>query len=87
MFYQTRSDMNSQNKYPRCISGVSANHNPNLFKKINGKMVHVYGKLFIYSELPSENYLIGRKLLSGSVVPNFCLGKFVLLVSNVSIAP
>ena len=89
LIYQNIESMSQQLKFPHCISGIFSNqYQMKNRSKYDGKLVTVTGKLFTYSELPEEDRpLLPRKMLSGSVIPNFCYGSNVLLIEKMKLAP
>jgi hypothetical protein len=88
LIYQDIESMSQQLRFPHCISGVFSNqYQMKNRSQYEGKLVTVTGKLFRYSELPDEDRpLLPRKMLSGSVVPNFCYGSNVLLIEKMKLA-
>jgi hypothetical protein len=86
MIYPDSASMRSEAKYPRCLSGVFTDQAARDFSAYDGKQVTISGVLVRYSTLPDEQSpVLPRKILSGSVVPNFCLGDNVLLVKSISL--
>lgn len=72
-------------QYPSCISGVFSNHDPKRLAIYDGKAVRIRGKLFDFESLPEEEPILARKKLTNSVIPNFCYGKNVILITSISL--
>jgi len=86
MIYADRESVDRASRFPHCISGVFRNQAEMKLSKFDGKIVTVTGVLYRYSELPDEQRpLLKRKVLAGSVVPNFCFGTNVLLIQTIKL--
>jgi len=73
-------------RFPRCISGVFSDQYQRDLSAYDGKHVNVTGKLFVYSDLPDEDRpAIPRKMLSDSIIINWCFGQNVLLIKGIKI--
>jgi hypothetical protein len=87
MLFSTREAMRSSLNYPDCISGVFSDHIAQDLSQFDGKRVIVTGKLYRYDTLDEEEVpILKRKVLSGSVIPNFCFGDNVLLIKHIEVA-
>ena len=87
MIYVDRQSLDSSSKFPRCISGVFQDQSSRSLQRYSGKSVAVEGELYKYSDLPHEyRELIPRRILAGSVIPNFCFGSSVLLLKSIELA-
>ncbi len=85
--YSSRQAMRTGSRYPDCISAVfphqSLGQNEEL-RAIDGRQVILTGALYLYSTLPDEDRsLIPRKVLEGTVVPNWCFGDNVVLIDTI----
>lgn len=86
MLFANREAMQTRSRFPDCISGVFKDQATQQLSQFNGKRVIVTGQLFRYESLDDEDApLLQRKVLAGSVIPNFCLGDNVLLISQIEI--
>lgn len=87
MLFVNQEAMHSNLRYPYCISGVFPDQAERNISYFDGKKVIIYGELFKYESLDSEDAsILQRKLLAGSVVPNFCFGERVILIHKIGIA-
>lgn len=87
MIYDSRSSMEDHLKYPHCVSAVFVNQEKMNLSSYNGKMVKISGILYKYSDLPNEDSpVLPRKILSGTVIPNFCFGDNVLLIKKIALS-
>ena len=85
MLYSDQESLMNEERFPKCISGVFRNHDPDKIEHLNGKPVVVKGSVTNYANLPEENIpILARKTLAGSVIPNFCFGENVLLIESIS---
>lgn len=83
MIYFSQGAMNADTKYPFCVSGVFESHDPDRILPLDGKEVIVTAQVFEYTSLEDEDFVVKpRKVLGGSIVPNGCLGRFVLLLES-----
>lgn len=84
--YSDKAAMLDGSKYPKCISGVFKDHEHKNLKPFEGRRVRIVGTIFRYHDLPEEkNTLLPRKMLDGTVIPNFCFGKNVILLKSIQI--
>ena len=84
MLFVSPEAMQSKLRYPDCISGVFKDHASRKLPEFDGKKVIISGQLFKYDSLGDEDApLLQRKVLAGSVIPNFCFGENVLLISEI----
>jgi hypothetical protein len=87
IIYADRNSMEKQLKYPRCVSGVFSNQSKRKLSSYDGRDVNVSGTLVRYANLQNEdNSVLPRKVLFGSIIPNFCFGDKVLLIKNIATA-
>jgi hypothetical protein len=87
MIYADHESMNEGSRFPRCISGVFTEQERMDLSAYDGKLVTVTGRPFRYADLPEEpRAVLQRKMLSNSVVPNFCFGLNVLLIKTIRLA-
>ncbi len=87
MLFSSQKAMESKLRFPECISGVMKGQASQNLSRFDGKKVTVTGQLFSYASLADEDApLLQRKVLSGSVIPNFCFGDNVLLIKEIRIA-
>jgi hypothetical protein len=87
MIYSNRESLTDGLRFPRCISGVFAEQEKMDLSAYDGKLVTVTGTLFRYADLPDEQRpVLQRKMLSNSVVLNFCFGANVILIKTIRLA-
>lgn len=87
MLFSTREAMRLKLNYPDCISGVFSDHIAQDLSQFDGKRVIVTGRLYRYDTLDEEEApVLKRRVLSGSVIPNFCFGDNVLLIKHIEVA-
>jgi hypothetical protein len=85
--YSDRESFDRPSRFPNCISGVFSDQYERDLRAYDGKRVTVIGELFKYSDLPYEDRpAIPRKMLSDSVIINWCFGQNVLLIRSIKIA-
>lgn len=88
MIFDTPAAMDGKVSFPHCISGVFANQAALDLSSFDGKVVNVSGTLLKYADLKLEDSpVLPRKILAGSVIPNFCFGNNVLLIKHLDIVP
>jgi len=91
MIYKDVDSRRRELKFPQCISGIFANQDQFEAKDLrhyDGKWVTLTGKRFKYSELPDEDRpVLRRKVLSGSIIINYCYGSNVLLIQKMRTLP
>jgi len=76
--------MHAKQRYPDCISGVFKDQAAQNLSRFDGRKVTISGQLFRFESLGDEEaILLKRKVLDGSVVPNFCFGENVLLIKGI----
>lgn len=84
MLFASQEAMRAKRRYPECISGVFKGQAPQNLSGLDGIKVSVTGELFRFESLKEEKApLLARKVLAGSVIPNFCFGDNVLLISDI----
>ena len=84
MLHTDRVAFEQHAKFPRCVSGVFANQRGLDLTRYDGREVVVAGQLVDYASLPNDgSALLPRKILNGSIIPNFCFGANVLLVRSI----
>ena len=84
MLFASREAMQAKLRYPECISGVLKDQAAQNLSEFDGRKVTLSGQLFRFETLGNEVApLLQRKMLDGSVIPNFCFGENVLLIKNV----
>jgi len=84
MLFASREAMQSRLRYPDCISGVFKDQAERKLSHFDGKKVIISGQLFKYDSLDDEDAaLLQRKVLAGSIIPNFCFGENVLLIKSI----
>lgn len=87
MLFASREAMRTKLRYPDCISGVFKDQAAQDLSRFDGKRVIMAGQLFRFESLDDEDApLLQRKVLAGSVIPNFCFGDNVLLISHIESA-
>lgn len=83
LIYSSKERMQIDAQYPFCVSGVFEHHDPRKLEPFDGQEVIVTGTLYLFESLVKENSpVIPRRLLAGSVIPNFCNGPTVLLIDE-----
>jgi hypothetical protein len=83
LIYSSKEQMKKDAVYPFCVSGVFEHHDPSRLEPFDGHKVTVTGTLYRFESLAQENSpVIPRRLLAGSVIPNFCNGPTVLLIDE-----
>lgn len=88
LIYSDLQHLRRRSKSPYCISGVFENHDPSKIAKFDGQKVLIVGSLFNFNSLlAEESPVIPRKILGGSVIPNFCHGERVVLIDSIKLAP
>ncbi|MEM9013747.1 MAG: hypothetical protein AAGB02_01440 [Pseudomonadota bacterium] len=86
LLFANNSAMTNKLRYPDCISAVFTDHDPKPLLQFDGKKVFATGTIYEYEKLKNENrQLIPRKMLFNSVIPNFCFGKNVMLLSEIQL--
>lgn len=86
MLYSSRFDLEEENRYPACISGVFENHNPENLSIFDNQYVTLFGEVIKYSSLSYENRpVLPRRVLLNNVIPNFCFGEYVLLIYEIEL--
>lgn len=84
MIYPNQLANKQHRLYPSCISGHFGSRGTDTLRAYDRKWVSVVGTLYEYDALPNDdNPLFERKLLDGITIPNFCLGRKVLLLERV----
>jgi hypothetical protein len=84
MLFSSRNAMQAKLQYPSCISGVFKDQEVQNLSYLDGQRVTLTGELFRFDSLANEDApLLQRKVLAGSVIPNFCFGENVVLVSSI----
>jgi hypothetical protein len=82
--FSSKNAMRRKAKYPECISGVMANEPSSSFKKLNGRHVRVTATVWKFNSLPKESdYELARRVLSNSIITNWCFGDDVLLIERI----
>jgi hypothetical protein len=81
--YDSKASMQSRGQFPTCVSGVFPRQSRPDLSKFEGRKVEIKGKLVDYERLQLENRILPRRILSGSVVSNFCFGPFIILASTI----
>jgi hypothetical protein len=84
MLFSSREALRQKKHYPECISGVFKDQTSKDLSKFDGKRVTLTGRLYRFDALEDEDApLLKRKVLERSVIPNFCFGENVLLISAI----
>jgi hypothetical protein len=87
MIFSSQKAMEAKLRFPECISGVMKDQASQDLSRFDGMKVIVSGQLFSFASLVDEDApLLQRKVLSASVIPNFCFGENVLLIKEIRIA-
>jgi len=82
--YPDRESFDHSLMFPNCISGVFSHQEGMNLSAYDEEWVTVTGELFRFSDLPDEQRpAIPRKMLSGSVITNWCYGDNVLLIKSI----
>lgn len=82
MLFSSQEALRQKRRYPECISGVFKDQATQNLSRFDGKKVTLTGQLYRFESLGEEEApLLQRKVLAGSVIPNFCFGENVLLIS------
>lgn len=88
MLFRSREAMMRHQRFPNCISGVPSQTANVAMATINERRVVVSGYLVDYNSLAYEDQSpLPRRDIGRSVIPNFCFGSKVLLISRVRVAP
>lgn len=88
MVFPSRQAMQQKSRYPACVSGVFQDQASRELAQYDGKKVIITGDLVRFDTLTDEDApLLRRKVLAGSVIPNFCFGENVLLIRSIEKAP
>ena len=83
MLFNSRAAMEAKSRYPNCISGVFASQSSHDLSSLEGKRVVLKGRLFKFKYLSEEDTpILPRKVMEGSVIPNFCFGENVVLIRS-----
>ncbi len=86
MIFEDKESMNSKSSVPRCVSAVMAK-DVNFSKvKLDGKRIYGEGIVYDFEELKKEDReFIPRRIISGRIISNFCLGDKVFLIKRLNI--
>lgn len=85
MIFSSRQALQKKVKYPSCVSGVFSDQATRQLSQFDGKKVVVTGEMVRFDTLAEEDApLLQRKVLAGSVIPNFCFGENVLLIRSIA---
>lgn len=84
MLFASREAMRAKRHYPDCISGVFKDQATQKLSRFDGNKVVISGQLVRFESLGDEDAsILQRKVLAGSVIPNFCFGENVLLIKKI----
>ena len=86
MLYSSRFDLEEENRYPTCISGIFEDYSPENLSIFDNQYVTLFGEVIKYSSLSYENRpVLPRRVLLNNVIPNFCFGEYVLLIYEIEL--